>query len=127
MRVGEENKGWNLIVSQLNHERLTLGPAGNIGHRYDRLVRWARTTMGQGGKPLIDEPEVRRAIAQVYAWLRTNELLNWQVAAGMDTGWLGAPDPSATKGYGSAPLPASGPLLGRAVAPYTPPPRAPRP
>src|SRR5260370_32513850 len=111
MRVGEENKGWNLIVSQLNHERLTLGPAGNIGHRYDRLVRWARTTMGQGGKPLIDEPEVRRAIAQVYAWLRTNELLNWQVAAGMDTGWLGAPDASATKVYGSERLQETRPLI----------------
>jgi len=118
MRVGEENKGWNLIVSQLNHERLTLGPAGNIGHRYDRLVRWARTTMGQGGKPLIDEPEVRRAIAQVYAWLRTNELLNWQVAAGMDTGWLGAPDASATKVYGSERLQESGRLIGEVLARY---------
>ncbi len=118
MLVGEESKGWNLIVSQLNHERLTLGPAGNIGHRYDRLVRWAATTSGCNGKRLIDEPEVRRAIGQVYAWLRTNELLNWQVAAGMDAGWLGAPDASANKVYGSERLQDSGRLIGELLARY---------
>src|SRR5260370_34367674 len=105
MRVGEENKGWTLIVSQLNHERLTLGPAGNIGHRYDRLVRWARTTMGPGGKPLIDEPEGRRAVAQGYARLRTNELVDWQGAAGIGTRGVGAPRASAThrSGPGTGP------------------------
>ena len=38
MLVGEENKGWDLIVNQLNHERVTLGPAGNIAHTYDRFA-----------------------------------------------------------------------------------------
>ncbi len=135
MLVGEENKGWNLIVSQLNHERLVLGPAGNLGHRYDRLVRWASTTSssaaassaaaaaasavtGGGGHRLSEEPDVRRAIAQVYAWLRTNELLNWQVAAGMDAGWLGAPDASANKIYGSERLQDSGRLIGDLLARY---------
>jgi 3-oxo-4-pregnene-20-carboxyl-CoA dehydrogenase beta subunit len=124
MLVGEENKGWNLIVSQLNHERLVLGPAGNLGQRYDRLVRWAATSPpaascpADAGRRPIDEPEVRRAIAQVYAWLRTNELLNWQVAAGMDAGWLGAPDASANKIYGSERLQDSGRLIGELLARY---------
>ena len=117
LRVGEENKGWDLIVSQLNHERLTLGPAGNIASRYDRFVHWACTTTG-GGKALIDEPDVRRAAGWLYAWLRTNELLNWQVAAGMDTGWLGAPDASANKIYGSERLQDSGRLIGEMLALY---------
>ena len=30
MRVGEENGGWRLITTQLNHERVMLGPAGRI-------------------------------------------------------------------------------------------------
>ncbi|MEU0478644.1 hypothetical protein ABZ260_05570, partial [Streptosporangium sp. NPDC006013] len=33
---------WDLIVNQLNHERVTLGPAGNIAHTYDRFLAWAR-------------------------------------------------------------------------------------
>jgi alkylation response protein AidB-like acyl-CoA dehydrogenase len=118
MLVGEENKGWNLIVNQLNHERLVLGPAGNLGHRYDRMLRWAASASTTSGHRPIDEPDVRRAIAQVYAWLRTNELLNWQVAAGMDAGWLGAPDASANKIYGSERLQDSGRLIGELLARY---------
>lgn len=95
MVVGEVDKGWDLIVNQLNHERVTLGPAGNLAQTYDRFSAWARA------KGLMDEPDVRRAVARVYAYFRTNELLNWQVAANMDLGWLGAPDASATKIYGS--------------------------
>ncbi|MFI6324050.1 acyl-CoA dehydrogenase family protein [Nonomuraea sp. NPDC050556] len=95
MVVGEVDKGWDLIVNQLNHERVTLGPAGNLGQTYDRFSAWARD------KGLMDEPDVRRAVARVWSYFRTNELLNWQVAANMDLGWLGAPDASATKIYGS--------------------------
>lgn len=49
MLVGEEGKGWDLIVSQLNHERVTLGPAGNLGHVLVRFERWARTTPAATG------------------------------------------------------------------------------
>ncbi|MEU7986950.1 acyl-CoA dehydrogenase family protein [Streptosporangium canum] len=110
MVVGEENKGWDLIVNQLNHERVTLGPAGNIAHTYDRFLRWARDT------GLIEEPTVRRALGRVYAYLRTNELLNWQVAANMDLGWLGAPDASATKIYGSERMQEVGRIVGDVLA-----------
>jgi alkylation response protein AidB-like acyl-CoA dehydrogenase len=116
MLVGEENKGWNLIVDQLNHERVTLGPAGNIGHTYDRFAGWARTARGPDGRPLNEEPAVRRAVARVYAYLRVNELLNWQVAAGQDLGWLGAPDASATKIYGSERMQEVGRIVGDTLA-----------
>ena len=116
MLVGEENKGWDLIVNQLNHERVTLGPAGNIGHTYDRFAAWARTAGGPGGRPLIEEPAVRRAVAQIYAYLRVNELLNWQVAASQDLGWLGAPDASATKIYGSERMQEVGRIAGDTLA-----------
>ncbi|GAA1310703.1 acyl-CoA dehydrogenase [Planotetraspora silvatica] len=116
MVVGTENKGWDLIVNQLNHERVTLGPAGNIAHTHVRFVAWAKGKPGRDGRPLYDNPAVRRAIAQVYAYFRTNELLNWQVAANMDLGWLGAPDASATKIYGSERMQDVGRIVGDTLA-----------
>ncbi|MFG2090230.1 MULTISPECIES: acyl-CoA dehydrogenase family protein [unclassified Spirillospora] len=118
MLIGEENKGWDLIVNQLNHERVTLGPAGNIGHTHVRFERWARTTAGRDGRPLIEEPAVRRAVARIYAYLRVNELLNWQVAANQDLGWLGAADASATKIYGSERVQEVGRIVGDVLARY---------
>lgn len=110
--IGEVDKGWNLIVNQLNHERVTLGPAGNIGHHFDRFVEWARRT----GK--IEEPGVARAVAQVYGFLRVNEFLNWQVAANAALGWLGAADASATKIYGSERMQDTGRIIGETLARY---------
>ncbi|MFI7449142.1 acyl-CoA dehydrogenase family protein [Nonomuraea sp. NPDC049714] len=112
MVVGEVDKGWDLIVNQLNHERVTLGPAGNLGQAYDRFLAWARRT------GLADEPDVRRALGVVRTSFRTNELLNWQVAANMDLGWLGAPDASATKIYGSERMQETGRLIGDILARY---------
>ncbi|NUW45197.1 acyl-CoA dehydrogenase family protein [Nonomuraea rhodomycinica] len=112
MVVGEVDKGWDLIVNQLNHERVTLGPAGNLGQTYDRFLAWARRT------GLADVPDVRRALGRVRAYFRTNELLNWQVAANMDLGWLGAPDASATKIYGSERMQEIGRLVGEVLARY---------
>ncbi|MFA1540962.1 acyl-CoA dehydrogenase family protein [Actinomadura monticuli] len=118
MLIGEENKGWDLIVNQLNHERVTLGPAGNIGHTRIRFERWARATAGPDGRPLIEEPAVRRALALVHAYLRVNETLNWQVAANQDLGWLGAADASATKIYSSERMQDVGRIVGDVLARY---------
>ncbi|WP_394618387.1 acyl-CoA dehydrogenase family protein [Lentzea sp. JNUCC 0626] len=86
-RVGEENKGWRLITTQLNHERVMLGPSGRIGALITRVHDWASS------RGLLDEPDVRRALAEARAVHRVNELLNWQVASGE----LEVADASATK------------------------------
>ena len=49
MLVGEENQGWKLITTQLNHERVMLGPAGRIEGLRDRVIDWA--TKAGGGRP----------------------------------------------------------------------------
>jgi len=87
MRVGEENKGWRLITTQLNHERVMLGPSGRIGVLIERVHGWAAE------RKLLDEPDVRRALAEARAVHRVNELLNWQVASGE----VEVADASATK------------------------------
>jgi alkylation response protein AidB-like acyl-CoA dehydrogenase len=93
MRVGAENGGWRLLTTQLNHERVMLGPAGRLGALHDRVRAWASATPA-----LLDRPDVRRALARTHACLRVNELLNWQVAG---TDPPGAADASATKVFAS--------------------------
>jgi 3-oxo-4-pregnene-20-carboxyl-CoA dehydrogenase beta subunit len=94
MLVGEENAGWRLITTQLNHERVMLGPAGRLAALYERVRDWAAAP-----HDLLDEPDVRRALARARAHVRVNELLNWQVAAaGAD---VSVADASATKVFSS--------------------------
>jgi alkylation response protein AidB-like acyl-CoA dehydrogenase len=99
MRVGEENAGWRLITTQLNHERVMLGPAGRVAVLLDRVREWADTRGTPDGTPLMALPDVRRALARGEAARRVNELLNWQVAAA--SGAVDVADASATKVFGS--------------------------
>ncbi len=98
MRVGDENAGWRLITAQLNHERVMLGPAGRLGVLHQRVHDWAATLAGPDGRPVLDQPDVRRALARASAAERVNELLNWQVAV---TETVDVADASVTKVFGS--------------------------
>jgi 3-oxo-4-pregnene-20-carboxyl-CoA dehydrogenase beta subunit len=102
MRVGQENGGWRLITTQLNHERVMLGPAGRLAAMHDRVRDWA------AARGLSDEPDIARALTRSGAVLRVNELLNWQVAA---TDAVNVADASVTKVFGSEQLVRLGPLL----------------
>jgi len=98
MRVGEENAGWQLITAQLNHERVMLGPSGRIGVLRAQVREWAASHSGPDGSPLLEQPDVRRALARAGAAERVNELLNWQVAVAET---VDVADASATKVFGS--------------------------
>ena len=113
MRVGAENAGWRLVTTQLNHERVMLGPAGRLAALHDRVRDWAAARPGPDGRPLLDQPDVRRALGRTYASLRVNELLNWQVAAA-DT--VEVADASVTKVFSSVRLQQLGQLLEEVVA-----------
>ena len=106
MRVGAENDGWRLITTQLNHERVMLGPAGRIAVLHDRVRAWAAM------RSLLTQPDVRRALAQASAVMRVNELLNWQVAAAPA---VEVADASATKVFSSEQLQVIGQLLADVV------------
>jgi hypothetical protein len=112
MRVGEENGGWRLVTEQLNHERVMLGPAGRLAVLYERVRAWAARP-GPDGRPLLEQPDVRRVLARTYASVRVNELLNWQVAA---TERVSIADASATKIYASEQIQQLGQELEEAVA-----------
>ncbi len=112
-RVGAENEGWRLVTTQLNHERVMLGPAGRMGALYDRVHAWAQA------QSLLDEPDVAHALHQTRVAMRVNELLNWQVATAAE---VEIADASATKVFSSERLQRLGELLETAVARHGGPP-----
>ncbi len=91
MLVGEENQGWKLITTQLNHERVMLGPAGRIEGLRDRVLEWA-TKAG-----VADRPDVREVLGRATAVFRVNELLNWEVARAGEQGEVSVGDASSSK------------------------------
>ncbi len=108
--VGPENAGWRLITTQLNHERVMLGPAGRIGGLYDRVRAWA------SAHGLLDLADVRAVLAEALAVTRVNELLNWQVAVSSASAPVGVADASATKVFSSEAIQRIGRNLEEVVA-----------
>ena len=91
MLVGEENQGWKLITTQLNHERVMLGPAGRIEGLRDRVLEWAVKA------GVADRPDVRDVMGRATATFRVNELLNWEVARAGAEGEVSVGDASSSK------------------------------
>jgi alkylation response protein AidB-like acyl-CoA dehydrogenase len=96
------NRGWDLIINQLNYERVSLAPAGMFSRLYDEVLAWARSTTRADGRRVIDDAWVQESLARVAASLEFLTLLNWKVAAGADSGAPANPaDSSATKVFGT--------------------------
>jgi 3-oxocholest-4-en-26-oyl-CoA dehydrogenase alpha subunit len=101
MRVGPENEGWNLIVSQLNYERMGLVTQGPFERVLESVRQWAQTTRLADGRRLIDQEWVRLKLARVRAKMDALKLLNWRQAWFMAQDALNFADASAVKVYGT--------------------------
>lgn len=116
MLVGAENEGWRLITTQLNHERVGLGPSGKIEQLYDRVRDWAQP------RGVLGQPDARRALGRIHAMVRLNELLNWQVAATADSASSDPAgviaDASATKVFSTESLQEAGRLAEEVIGRY---------
>ncbi|MFF3768251.1 acyl-CoA dehydrogenase family protein [Streptomyces sp. NPDC001922] len=101
-RVGEENQGWRLITTQLNHERVTLAAHGTMAIRaLHNVQRWAADTKLTDGRRVIDLGWVRSRLARTHTRLDALKLLNWQMVDALQRGALTPQDASAVKVYGS--------------------------
>lgn len=95
-RVGEENGGWKLITSQLNHERVALAAIGMQAEDfYEEALAHVRTPDPATGRRRIDEPWVRARLAEAYARLAATRLLNWRL---VDAVGAGSPAPGEASG-----------------------------
>ena len=99
--VGGENKGWKLITSQLNHERITLCSSGMIEGTFENVLRWARETKRGNGTRVMDQEWVQTNLARVWSGIEFLRLMNWKVAWDATRGDLKVQDASALKVYGT--------------------------
>jgi alkylation response protein AidB-like acyl-CoA dehydrogenase len=101
MLVGALNGGWKLITAQLNHERVGLGAFGVKATACFRdVLAWAKTADAQGHRA-VDEPWVRRALAESYSQIEAMRLLNYRIASDISAGRMDIGLASASKVYGS--------------------------
>ncbi len=100
VRVGDEavvygvNRGWDLIINQLNYERVSLGPPGMVERIFEEVLAWAQATKLPDGRRVADQEWVQLDLARVYAKLEFTKLINWKVAS---QGGANVADASATK------------------------------
>jgi alkylation response protein AidB-like acyl-CoA dehydrogenase len=100
--VGGVNGGWKLITTQLNHERVGLAAFGSATYaRTEGVIAWARDTETPDGGKMIDLPWVQQNLAEVFARIEAMKLLNWRMAAQLESGFVNPADASAVKIYGT--------------------------
>lgn len=121
MVVGEVDGGWKMLTTQLNHERVMLAPAGRLGLYLDRLTEWAARPAADGETP-AEHPQVRRALAELRALHRINELLNWQVGATGENPSMG--DSAASKVFATERVQQAGRILAEVLGRHGDPTRA---
>ena len=74
--VGEENRGWPIIMHALNHERVGLAATGSLARLYDLLVAHLR----ERRPDRLADPVVRRRLAELGLALREHRALALQNA-----------------------------------------------
>jgi alkylation response protein AidB-like acyl-CoA dehydrogenase len=99
--VGGENNGWNLIVNQLNHERVTLCSPGMVDRALTEVRQWAQETRLPDGRRVIDQEWVQVNLARVHAGFDFLRLINWKVAGDASAQKLDVADASTIKVFGT--------------------------
>ncbi len=99
--VGEPNKGWSLITSQLNLERLALVNHGPIEELYKDVLKLAETTQINNNQHLTDLAWVKHNFAKVYSGIEALKLICWKQTWIMESGQLNMAEASVAKVYGS--------------------------
>jgi alkylation response protein AidB-like acyl-CoA dehydrogenase len=101
MMVGEPDKGWGLIMSQLNHERVGLAAWGIHGWKlYSRALKWARTPSTRAhsaGQRPIDDVRIQTNLAEALARLEAMRIMNARMAWDLEKGNMNPALASALK------------------------------
>jgi len=92
MRVGEENRGWDVAKFLLGNERTGIARIGKSKERI-KFAKDKAQEMREGGRPLSEDPEFRRRIAQLETEAKALEITQLRVISNYDKAGGGKPDP----------------------------------
>jgi alkylation response protein AidB-like acyl-CoA dehydrogenase len=92
MRVGPENKGWDVAKFLLGNERTGIARLGKSKERV-KFAKEAAHDVRAGGRPLIDDFEFRRRVAQLEVDIKALEITQLRVVSAHDKAGDGKPDP----------------------------------
>ena len=102
--VSEVNRGWQLITTQLNHERVGLAALTGLTHRlYEDVVAWAsiEPSGGADGQRMLDLAWVQADFAKCKAILEALKLMNWKLVRSVSDGTLTPQASSSVKVFGT--------------------------
>ena len=85
MRVGEENKGWDVAKFLLGNERTGIARLGKSKERV-KFAKEQAKEMRADGRPLIEDPEFRRRIALLETELKSLEITQLRVLSAQKAG-----------------------------------------
>ena len=92
MRVGPENKGWDVAKFLLGNERTGIARLGRSKERVKTAKEKARGVMSNG-KPLIEDPVFRQRVAQFEVDIKALDITQLRVVSAHDKARDGKPDP----------------------------------
>jgi alkylation response protein AidB-like acyl-CoA dehydrogenase len=97
-RLGEENRGWYAAMTTLSFERSSIGFASGARRTLQELVQYCRETK-HDGQPLIDDPRVRRKLANLAIEIDVARLISYNVAWLQSKGQVPIYESSAAKTF----------------------------
>ena len=94
--VGEVDGGWQLLTSQLNHERVGLAAmSGRTEGLWEAVFDHAVAT------GLAQQPWAKADLARTYAQVQAMKLVNWDLAGAVARDDVNAANASASKVFGT--------------------------
>jgi 3-oxocholest-4-en-26-oyl-CoA dehydrogenase alpha subunit len=98
--VGEENKGFHMLIPALAIERLSIAPhiVGQCRRMLELLVRYCKQN-SSGGKSLASDPVVRRKLAERAIEIETLRMFGLEIMAKMSKGVMPGYESARNKIY----------------------------
>lgn len=99
--VGQIDGGWKVLTTTLDFERSTVANAAFARRTLEDLVRYARETVGQDGRPLGKDPVIAGKLAARATDIEVARLLAYQTASVLASGRVPNKEASVSKLFAS--------------------------
>ncbi|MFC2056314.1 acyl-CoA dehydrogenase family protein [Chloroflexota bacterium] len=96
--IGEKNRGFYQVINALDYERAGLERLMGNYPLFDAIIQFAQETK-RNGKPLAQEPQIRRKLAQLQTEFEIGRLLTYRVVLVMEGGRAPNVEASMAKAY----------------------------